>query len=95
MSNQFDDLNKKVQKITMSKIKLKKNYNVLQTEQNSQAKIIAELEAQVDYLKQKEFKNNIIISNLPNSNFDKKDLLSKIIEKFIQHALIMILKVLK
>lgn len=81
LSDQFDNLKSELQKVTIEQNKMKKNCNILQTEQNNHSKIIADLESQVDSLKQKELENKIIISNLPKSNFDKTELLTNIFDK--------------
>lgn len=78
ISNKFDEFNHKIEVITKDSKQMRKDIDSGKNIQNNHTLEIAQLQSELDILKQKEINNNVIISNLPN-NIDPKDTVSKIL----------------
>lgn len=78
ISNRFDEFNQKIEVMSKDNKQMRKDIDSDKIVQDYHTLQIAELQSELDNLKQKEINNNIIISNLPNG-IDPKDTVSKIL----------------
>lgn len=77
--SQISELHNKFESISVKYEQLKNSTDTNSTLIEEHSKLITEMDAQLDCLKQKELENNIVITNLPN-NIDPNDTLSKILK---------------
>lgn len=78
ISNQFDHLNNQFKTINKDYVEIKKDIAHGKIVQNEHFKMISEMDADIDDIKQRDLSNNIIITNLPN-NIDITETFSNIL----------------